>query len=61
MFMVLAVLLAVAWILAFGVLHVSAVAIHALLGLAILSALVHTIRPRRYRGGREALPPDAVR
>jgi hypothetical protein len=61
MLLVLAALLLTSWILAFAVLHVSALAVHVLLALAILSALVHTIRLRRYRSNARTLPPDAIR
>jgi uncharacterized membrane protein YfcA len=61
MLLALAAILLASWILAFLVLHVSAAAVHVLLGLAILSAFVHTIRRRRYRGKADALPPDAVK
>jgi hypothetical protein len=61
MLLVLAVIFATAWILAFAVLHVSAVAVHVLLALAVLSALVHTIHLRRYRAAANVLPRDAVR
>jgi hypothetical protein len=61
MLLVVAAILATAWILTFAVLHVSAVAVHVLLGLAVLSALVHTIRIRRYRADAATVPPDAIR
>jgi uncharacterized protein DUF5670 len=47
MFVVLAVILAIAWIGGFAFLHVSAAAIHVLLFLAVLSVLVHVLRNRR--------------
>jgi hypothetical protein len=50
-----------AWIVAFFVLHVSAVAIHVLLASAVVAALVHTIRRRRYRGDPHDLPADAIK
>jgi hypothetical protein len=40
----LAVALAVAWILGFGVYHVTSLAIHILLILAIVSIIIHFIR-----------------
>jgi hypothetical protein len=47
MFVVLAIILALAWILGFTVLHVSSVAIHLLLLLAIVSVVAHLFRGRR--------------
>jgi hypothetical protein len=44
MLLLLALILAVAWIVAFGVFHVASVAIHLLVVLAIASLLVHAIR-----------------
>ena len=57
----LAVLFAVAWVLAFFVLHVTSVAIHTLIIAAAAAALLHFIRPRRSWGPHEALPKDAVK
>jgi hypothetical protein len=61
MLLALAVILLTSWILAFVILHVSALAVHLLLAFAVLCALVHTIRVRRYRANARALPPDAIR
>ena len=47
MFIVLAVLLAIAWVLGFTVMKVSAFAIHVLLALAVVSVILHFIRGRR--------------
>ena len=44
MFIAFAVILAMAWILGFGVLHVASTAIHVLVLLAVVSVLVHFIR-----------------
>jgi hypothetical protein len=47
MFIVLAIILALAWILGFTVMHVSSFAIHLLIVLAIVSVVVHLFRGRR--------------
>jgi hypothetical protein len=47
MFIALAVLLAIAWALGFTVFHVSSAAIHLLIVLAIVSAVVHFAQRRR--------------
>jgi len=44
MFVVLAVILAIAWVLGFTVMKVSSVAIHVLLALALVSAILHFVR-----------------
>jgi hypothetical protein len=44
MLLLLAVVLAVAWILAFGVYHVGSAAIHILLILALVSVVLHFVR-----------------
>src|SRR5205823_8140659 len=44
MLMLLAVILAVAWILGFGVYHVASAAIHILLVLALVSIVLHFVR-----------------
>ena len=44
MFVVVAILLAIAWALGFTVMKVSSVFIHVLLALALLSAILHFIR-----------------
>jgi hypothetical protein len=46
MFVVIAVLLAIAWIMGFTVFHVSSAAIHLLIILAIASVVVHLVRGR---------------
>ena len=61
MFLVLAVVLLTSWVVTFLVLHVSGVAIHVLLGLSVVSALLHTIRPRHSRGDAAKLPPGAIK
>ena len=47
MFVALALILALAWILGFTVLHVSSAAIHVLIVLAIVSVDLHLFRGRR--------------
>jgi len=47
MFIALAILLALAWIFGFTVMHVSSFAIHLLIVLAIVSVVVHLFRGRR--------------
>lgn len=46
MFLVLAILFAIAWIGGFTILHVSSAAIHLLLVVAIISAIFHFARGR---------------
>lgn len=45
--MMLAVILALAWIAGFGVFHVASAAIHVLVILAIISVVAHFVRGRR--------------
>jgi hypothetical protein len=47
MFIILAVILALAWIFGFTVYHVASAGIHLLLLLAIISVVVHFVRGRR--------------
>lgn len=47
MFIVLAVLLAVGWILGFTVMKVSSAAIHILLLFAVVSVVLHLVRGRK--------------
>ncbi len=47
MLIALAVILALAWILGFTVLHVSSFAIHLLILLAVVSVVAHLFRGRR--------------
>jgi hypothetical protein len=47
MFILLAIILAIAWIGGFTVMHVSSGAIHLLLVLAVISVVVHFARGRR--------------
>ncbi len=47
MFVALALILVLAWILGFTVLHVSSAAIHLLIILAIISVVAHFFRGRR--------------
>jgi hypothetical protein len=47
MLIALAVILALAWVLGFTVMHVSSFAIHLLIVLAIVSVVAHLFRGRR--------------
>ena len=47
MFIALAILLAIAWLMGFTVLHVTSAAIHVLIVLAIISVVLHLVRGRR--------------
>ena len=47
MLLLLAIILAVAWIAGFGVFHVASAAIHVLVILAVVSVVAHFIRGRR--------------
>jgi hypothetical protein len=47
MFILLAVILAIAWIGGFTVMHVSSAAIHILLLLAVVAIVMHFVRGRR--------------
>jgi hypothetical protein len=47
MLLVLAILLAVGWVVAFLVLHVTSFAIHILLLFALVSLIVHLVRGKR--------------
>jgi hypothetical protein len=47
MFLLLAIILAIAWIGGFTVMHVSSAAIHLLLVLAVISVIFHFVRGRR--------------
>jgi hypothetical protein len=47
MLILLAIILAVAWIVSFTVLHVSSAALHLLIIAAVVSALAHVLRGRR--------------
>lgn len=50
MLLLLGIILAIAWILGFGIYHVASAAIHILIVLALVSVILHFIRgvgPRR--------------
>jgi Family of unknown function (DUF5670) len=47
MFLLLAIILALAWITGFGLFHVASAAIHVLIVLAIISILLHVIRGKK--------------
>lgn len=49
MFIALAVILALAWVLGFTVFHVASAAIHLLILLAIVAIVVHFVRGARTR------------
>jgi uncharacterized membrane protein YjjB (DUF3815 family) len=61
MFMVLAVLLAFGWVISFFVVHVTGVAVHTLLILAVCSGVLALGKQRRYRAPPEVLPKDAIK
>jgi hypothetical protein len=62
MLLILAAVLAIAWIVAFAIVHVTAVAIHVLAILAVASLWIHFIRRRSYRAPASAPPPaDATK
>jgi hypothetical protein len=44
MLILLAVILAVAWVLGWGVFHVASAAIHLLIALAVISLILHLVR-----------------
>jgi hypothetical protein len=46
MLLLLAIILALAWVAGFGVFHVASAAIHVLIVLALISVAVHFIRGR---------------
>ena len=47
MFIALAIILGIAWLLGFTVFHVASAGIHILIALAIVSLIVHVVRPNR--------------
>jgi Family of unknown function (DUF5670) len=47
MFIAFAIILAIAWILGFGVFHVASTAIHVLVLLAIVSVVLHFVRGQK--------------
>jgi len=49
MLMALAIILAIAWLLGFGVFHVASAALHVLIVLAVVALIVHFVQGR---GGR---------
>ena len=50
MLMALAIILAVAWFLGFGVFHVASAALHILLVLAVVALVVYFVQGRTGRG-----------
>jgi hypothetical protein len=47
MFIILAIVLAIAWVFGFAVYHVASAGFHLLLALAVVSLIVHFARARR--------------
>jgi hypothetical protein len=47
MLLLLAIILALAWVAGFGVFHVASAAIHVLIILAVISVVMHFVRGRR--------------
>jgi hypothetical protein len=47
MFLILAIILGLAWITGFGIFHVASAAIHVLIVLAIISVLLHVVRGKK--------------
>jgi hypothetical protein len=47
MFLLLAIILGLAWIAGFGLFHVASAAIHILIVLAIISVLLHVVRGKK--------------
>jgi hypothetical protein len=47
MFLILAIILGLAWITGFGIFHVASAAIHILIVLAIISVLLHVVRGKK--------------
>jgi hypothetical protein len=47
MLLLLAIILALAWVAGFGVFHVASAAIHVLIILALISVVAHFVRGRR--------------
>ena len=52
--MALAIILAIAWFLGFGVFHVASAALHILLVLAVVALVVHFVQGRGMGRGRLA-------
>lgn len=50
MLMALAIILAVAWLLGFGVFHVASAALHILVVLAVVALIAHFVTGRTGRG-----------
>jgi hypothetical protein len=57
MFLSLAAVLAIAWVIAVPITHASGTAIHVLLALAAASVLLHFVRPRHYIAPGSMPPP----
>lgn len=61
MFIVLAVIVGIAWLMGFAVFHVAGAAIHLLLLIAIAAIIVHFFRTRRTDARRTSGPAPLVR
>ncbi|HVZ73150.1 MAG TPA: hypothetical protein VHJ20_12305 [Polyangia bacterium] len=61
MFLVLAFLLAISWLIAVGAFHVASASIHVLIGLTVVAVILHLVRVRHYRALPKTLPRDAVK
>lgn len=48
MFLLLAIVLGIAWLMGFTVFHVASVGIHLLIVAAIISVVLHLVRGRRF-------------
>jgi hypothetical protein len=47
MLLLLAIILALAWVAGFGIFHVASAAVHVLIVLAVISVVMHFVRGRR--------------
>jgi hypothetical protein len=47
MLLLLAIILALAWVAGFGIFHVASAAVHVLIILAVISVVMHFVRGRR--------------
>jgi len=47
MLLLLAIVLALAWVAGFGIFHVASAAVHVLIVLAVISVVMHFVRGRR--------------
>ena len=61
MFLVLAFLLLVVWLIAVGPFGVTAASVHVLLGLVVASVMLHFVHVRKYRSGPSHVPKNATK